>query len=91
MALLRYYRCKRCDSNIAYGPLRPVGELDPFLLCRSCIGQGEQLLAAAAHALRSYQHGNDSPDLARMVADSIDVAFGPKLGPRERWRDESEP
>lgn len=83
MALRDYYCCKRCGSKIIFGPFRPDEELVSFLLCRSCIGQGEQLLAAAAHALRSYQHGNDLPNLARIVADSIDVALGPKPSPRE--------
>jgi hypothetical protein len=32
-------------------------------------------LIAAGHALRSYQYGNDSPDLAEEMADSIDEFF----------------
>lgn len=31
-----------------------------------------ELLIAANHALRSYQYGNASPDLAEEVADKID-------------------
>jgi len=31
----------------------------------------DDLLAAAAHALRSYQFGNDAPDLAKAMADKI--------------------
>ena len=31
------------------------------------------LLFAAYHALRSYQFGNDSTDLAKEIADEIDV------------------
>lgn len=34
-----------------------------------------KLLRAAAHALRSYQYGNASPDLAQEVADAIDEAL----------------
>jgi len=30
------------------------------------------LLKSASHALRSYQYGNASPDLAKMIADKID-------------------
>jgi hypothetical protein len=33
------------------------------------------LLIAAGHALRSYQHGNSSPDLAEEIADEIDKFF----------------
>ncbi len=32
------------------------------------------LLRSASHALRSYQHGNSSPDLAEETADAIDKA-----------------
>jgi hypothetical protein len=78
MALRDYYRCKRCDSKIAYGPERPEEDWEPFLLCRSCIAQGEKLLRVASHALRSYQSGNSSPDLAQLVADSCDAALGIK-------------
>jgi hypothetical protein len=67
MSARDYYRCKRCDSKIAYGPDRPEEDWEPFLLCRSCIAQDEKLLGAASHAL------------ARMVADSIDVALKPTL------------
>jgi hypothetical protein len=38
--------------------------------------QSAELLTAAEHALRSYQHGNASPDLAEEVADAIAKARG---------------
>jgi hypothetical protein len=38
--------------------------------------QSAELLTAAEHALRSYQHGNASPDLAKEVADAIATARG---------------
>lgn len=31
----------------------------------------KRLLSAAMHALRSYQHGNASPDLAEDIANKI--------------------
>ena len=34
----------------------------------------KRLLIAASHALRSYQHGNSAPDLAKEIADKIDEA-----------------
>lgn len=37
MALRDYYRCKKCDEKIAYGPDRPEADWEPFLLCRSCL------------------------------------------------------
>ena len=40
-----------------------------------------KLLGAAAMALRSYEHGNASPDLAREVADACDAALA-ALGSR---------
>jgi hypothetical protein len=70
-----HYRCKMCGAQIAYAPDRPEEDWEPFLLCRSCIGMGEQLIKACAHALRSYMYGNSSPELARMVVDSCDAAL----------------
>lgn len=32
----------------------------------------EEILTAAMQALRSYQHGNSSPDLAESIADKIE-------------------
>lgn len=37
MALRDYYRCKNCDTKIAYGPERPESDWEPHLLCRDCI------------------------------------------------------
>lgn len=37
MALRDYYRCKKCDAKIAYGPDRPDEDWEPFLLCRKCL------------------------------------------------------
>ena len=47
---------------------------------------------AAVHALRSYQYGNASPDLAQTVADKLTAAIqkaleaqeSPAEGPKER-------
>ena len=39
-----------------------------------------KLLDAARHALRSYEYGNASPNLARAIADSIDAAIGKEEG-----------
>lgn len=36
--------------------------------------------AAAVHALRSYQYGNSSPELAEEVADALEAAIK-KAGP----------
>jgi hypothetical protein len=35
-----------------------------------------EALQAASHALRSYQYGNASPDLAAEIADACDAALG---------------
>jgi hypothetical protein len=39
-----------------------------------------RLLDAASHALRSYEHGNSSPELAKEIADAIDLEIGPAPG-----------
>ena len=35
----------------------------------------ELVIVAASHALRSYQYGNGSPELAQSAADAIDAAI----------------
>lgn len=35
-----------------------------------------KLLTASYHALRSYQYGNSSPDLARELADELEKYLG---------------
>jgi hypothetical protein len=39
------------------------------------------LLVAAYHALRSYQFGNSSPDLAQSIADKIELEIWKDPGP----------
>lgn len=50
--------------------------------CQRCGGHGKveepgliDICKAASAALRSYQYGNSSPDLAKEIADSIDAAI----------------
>lgn len=45
--------------------LRQPGEIDD----RPLLPEIQQTLTAAMHALRSYEHGNAAPDLAKSVAD----------------------
>lgn len=44
MALRDYYRCKKCDAKVVYGPDRSEEDWDPFLLCRACLTALEQAL-----------------------------------------------
>jgi hypothetical protein len=44
MALRDYYRCKKCDAKIVYGPDRTEDQWEPFLLCPSCMAAVEQQL-----------------------------------------------
>lgn len=44
------------------------------------LGQCVTALKAAHSALRSYEHGNTSPDLAAEIADHIDRLLGPRTG-----------
>jgi len=39
---------------------------------------------AAVHALRSYQHGNASPELAEEIADELEKAVNAALDGRDR-------
>ena len=44
--------------------------------------EAENLLQGALHALRSYQHGNASVDLAKTIADKIETEL-PRLSGRK--------
>ena len=56
---------------------RLMGMEDGFAVCDSEIAELKNLLQAASHALRSYQYGNASPDLAKACADKIDQTLAP--------------
>ena len=43
------------------------------------VGELVELFASSFHALRSYQYGNASPDLAKEVADKLDAAMAKVL------------
>ena len=43
--------------------------------CQRRCAELETLLNAASHALRSYQYGNGSGELAESIADKIDAAL----------------
>jgi len=51
----------------------PVKNDDPYAADRAANEELEQALSAAFHALRSYQYGNASPDLAEEIADDIEA------------------
>lgn len=53
---------------------RPVGDAENAMT-RAGVNTPE-VLRAAMHALRSYQYGNGSLDLAREIADQIEVVLG---------------
>lgn len=52
MSLRDYYRCKKCDAKVVYGPDRSDEDWEPFLLCRQCIAQLERTNAALLGALK---------------------------------------
>ena len=54
---------------------RLMGLEDGFSACDSEIAELKKLLQAASHALRSYQYGNASTELAKACADKIDAAL----------------
>ncbi len=39
-----------------------------------------RMLDSACHALRSYQHGNSSPELASIIADECDIVIAAAKG-----------
>jgi hypothetical protein len=47
-----YYRCKECDSKIAYGPDRSEEDWTPFLLCRTCLAQQAATISQLTVALQ---------------------------------------
>lgn len=47
---------------------------------RAEAGRMREILTSAQHALRSYQYGNVSPDLAESVADAIGKVLSPSGG-----------
>ena len=63
---------------------RLMGLEDGFAACDSEIAELKNLLQAASHALRSYQYGNASPDLAKSCADKIDQALAAPTSPSHK-------
>ena len=41
------------------------------------LAEARKVMTAAGHALRSYQYGNSSTDLAQEMADAIDAIIAP--------------
>lgn len=60
MSLRDYYRCKRCDSKIAYGPDRPEEDWEPFLLCRDCVSHIEEALREAIDRMELMEKSRHS-------------------------------
>lgn len=62
------------ESKVSFGPLEM--NVAFIALKRAAffeVTDPEQILTAAYHALRSYEHGNGAPDLAKQTADAIDA------------------
>ena len=92
LAHKEYYdamRAREIDMSLIPEPQKPlVAALlnqrdDSYRQKEDAIKENEKLinlLAAASHALRSYQYGNVATDLAKELADSIDkeIADGTK-------------
>lgn len=56
-------------------------EPDETLFARDLVdAEARKLLIAAYHALRSYEHGNSSEELAAEIADEIGRFLGPLPG-----------
>jgi hypothetical protein len=56
---------------------RELAQANAALIQRSAPAHPQLIntIRAAGHALRSYQHGNESPDLAREIADACEAVL----------------
>lgn len=83
MSLRDYYRCKKCDAKVVYGPDRSDEDWEPFLLCRQCIAQLERTNAALLGALkeidRSWTSDGWTPENAKARTVFTDDTI-------ERWK-----
>jgi hypothetical protein len=59
--------------------------------CPECVREMRQMLIGAVHALRAYQYGNASPDLAESVADSIERKITPNNASERTGADNPNP
>jgi hypothetical protein len=69
---------KSAGRTIAYVQLRPGDGDVAAAIC--ALPKLITALAAAAHALRSYEYGNAATDLAKGIADSADAALNKARG-----------
>lgn len=74
-----------CDTrDILAGNPRRVGAMieDAAFIAAACTAHPllVSTIQTAAHALRSYQYGNASPDLAREIADACEVVLAQMEG-----------
>lgn len=64
-----YYHAK-CGEDV---PLIELALVEERVTCPKCrLKMAESLLSAASSALKSYQYGNSSPDLAKEICEKID-------------------
>ena len=73
----------RTDELLAHTATLPRHEAVSLLASHALtleseLAEARDLLDMATHALRSYQFGNDSPDLAGSAADKIEAFRRPK-------------
>lgn len=73
------YRRSNVDGYWGSQPIAWVPD-DPVLAGRIVAllnaGASNGAIAAALHALRSYENGNDAPELAKEAADALEAAIG---------------
>lgn len=68
------------DRAIEGTPAEAAANAQFIVTAVNCHADLLQILRAASHALRSYQHGNASPDLAAEVADAVDYRIAKAEG-----------
>jgi hypothetical protein len=61
MALRDYYRCKKCDAKVVYGPDRLDEDWEPFLLCRQCMAVDEAERERLVLLLRAWAETHGVP------------------------------
>ena len=67
---LRAFVLEKFDQRLT--PPRALADVVQLQTQRAQIKDLRQILQAASHALRSYEHGNASTALAKEVADAVD-------------------
>lgn len=68
------FKCHHCGGSLSSETLSRLAA------CETEAKKLREIIKAASHALRSYQYGNSSSDLAKEIADQCDHILGNENG-----------